>query len=137
MALPLSGGALARLAFLVAALVATVSHVRARDLHAHPAAPACDLTNRQVSAIGREIVAKDAQATYVEYHGDEARKLIGAINSVAPVSHWDADAIVAIDPDGEQPFRVAIIVSGCATHAFPVPRGIWPGVVAQALGSKS
>jgi hypothetical protein len=107
----------------------------AHDLHVTK--PACRMTYEQVRDIGAKIVTGDAQAVYVEYTGEEARKLIAAINAVEPVSDWRADKIIAIDADDEGPFRVAVIEAGCVTHAAPVPRGVWPALLSAALGDKS
>jgi hypothetical protein len=128
----------ARRAGLCLALIFTAGSALAHDPHAKARTkPACETTYARVAEIGRQILSQDAQATYVEYTGDEAAKILTAINAVEPVSSWAADKIVAIDPDGEQPFRVALIEKGCATRAFPVPRAVWPDLVTSAIGSKS
>ena len=123
---------------LCLALIFAFAPAGAHDLHvAAPAKPASELTYARAAEIGHAIVTAEAQATYTEYTGDEARKLIGVMNAVEPVSHWTADRIVVIDPDGEQPFRVGVVEADCVTHAFPVPRAVWSEIVPTALGTKS
>ena len=126
--------ALFRGAFACLALFSTGA-ARAHDLHAEPA---CEMSYAQVVTIGHSVVAANPEATFTDYSGAEAKKLVDEMNAVEPVSDWTAEHIVAIDPgDGEAAFRVAIVDKNCVTHAFPVPREVWPAIVGKALGSAS
>ena len=130
----LSRGAFARLALVVATVALMASRTRAHELHVKPA---CAMTYEQVTRIGRSIAAANPQATFTDYAGAEAGKLVDKINSVEPVSHWTADSVVVIDPAGNEAFRVGLVEKDCVTRAFPVPREIWPGIVREALGLTS
>ena len=125
-------GAFARLALVACWLSPGVS--LAHDLHA---TPACDMSYAQVVTIGHSVVAANPAATFTDYGGAEARKLIDEMNAVEPVSHWTAQHIVVIDPADGEAFRVGVVDQDCVTHAFPVPREIWPAIVSDALGAPS
>jgi hypothetical protein len=124
--------AFVRAAFAVVVFMATGAG--ARDLHTKPA---CDMTYAQVVTIGHSVVAANPDATFTDYDGDQAKKLVDKMNAVEPVSHWTAQHIVVIDPGDGEAFRVGIVDQDCVTHAFPVPREIWPVIVSDALGDAS
>jgi hypothetical protein len=105
------------------------------DLHAK-AAP-CETTYGRVVEISRQVVAANSGASVTDYTGDEAKKIIDALNAVEPVSTWGAEHILVIDPSGDEPFRVAIVDKGCMTHALAAPRSIWSKMVRDVLGQPS
>jgi hypothetical protein len=130
----LSRDAFARAVFIAAVVALMTSHAHAHDLHA---TPACEVTYDHVVEIGHQVVAENPDATFTDYSGAEAKKIVDAMNAVEPVSTWTAEHIVVIDPADGEAFRVGIVDKSCVTHAFPVPREIWPGMVREALGQQS
>jgi hypothetical protein len=131
----LSRAAFARAALIAATVALGAPPAGAHDLHAK-AAP-CEVTYEHIVEIGRGIVAENPDATFTDYTGAEARKIVDAFNAVEPVSDWTAEHVLVIDPADDEAFRVGIVDKGCLTHAFPAPRGAWQGMVRAALGDKS
>lgn len=124
----LARGAFARLA-ISATLLALVPAVALAD--------ECQVTHSRAREIGRKVMSDNPDASYTEYSGDEAKKIIDAINSTPPVSAWDADTIIVIDAKDGGPFRIGLIVNDCVTRAMPIPREVWPDLVRTAIGEHS
>jgi hypothetical protein len=116
------------------ALVALLTPAMARDLDARPA---CELTYEKAVEIGHGVVAQNPDATFTEYSGKEAKKLVDAMNAFPPESSWTADRVVVIGAGDDLPFRVGLVENGCVTRAFPVPHIVWSGILSAALGDRS
>jgi hypothetical protein len=111
---------------LIAALAfSAVANARADD---------CGVTLGHAREIGRGVLTSNPNGAYTEYTGDEALKILDAINETPPVSAFAADTIIVIDAADGEAFRVGLSVDGCVERAFPVPREVWPGLVRAALG---
>jgi hypothetical protein len=106
----------------------------AHDFHAKPA---CQMTYDEAVGLGHAVVEANADATFSDYSGAEAEKIVGTLNAVEPVSHWIADHVIVIDAADGGVIRVGVVSNDCLIHALPVPRDIWPAIVSQALGDRS
>jgi hypothetical protein len=127
--------ALSRAALIAAAVALGAPPAGAHDLHAK--ATPCEWTYEHIVDLGHEVVEENPDATFTDYAGAEARKIVDAMNAVEPVSDWTAEHVFVIDPAIDEAVRVGLFDEGCATHAFRVPRGAWQGMVRAALGDKS
>jgi hypothetical protein len=148
MLFPRLGGAFARFGFLaeigVACVFAAIGPSHAVDMHAKSkAAPKCAATYEQATAKGRDLVAKNPAVEFDDYSGDDAAKLLAALNAQPPVTHLLADHILVVemaaqdDEDSPTLAMVALVHGGCIANVLRPPHGEWVAFLAKTLGDKS
>jgi len=122
-----------RYAIVIVCLVSGTP-VYAHEFHAKAA---CQMSYDEAVGIGHAVVAANSDATFADYSGAQAGKLVDRLNAVEPISHWVADHIIVIDAADGGVIRVGVVEHDCLTHALPIPRDIWPAIVTEALGDRS
>lgn len=120
------------LAFVVAGPMAWGAVAPAR---AEAAAPACEVTYEQAAKAGRAAAAADSASVFTDYDGEEAAKLVAAINAQPPVTAYPAEHILAVENPDEA--MIALIHNGCLTEAFMAPHGAWAALRHGAIGEPS
>ena len=61
------------------------------------ATPKCATTYEQATAKGRDLVAKNPAVEFDDYSGDDAAKLLAALNAQPPVTHLLAEHILVVE----------------------------------------
>jgi xanthine dehydrogenase iron-sulfur cluster and FAD-binding subunit A len=133
--LRLARGAVARLGSLAAVMVC-IGGMRLTPLAAHAAeaAPKCAVTYDQATKTGRAAVAADPNAVFTDYSDDRAAELVAAINAQAPVTHYLAEHVLAVERDDEDAVMIALIHDGCVAEAFKAPHDAWAKLRHGAIG---
>jgi hypothetical protein len=149
MLFPRLRGAFARFGFLaeigVACVLAAIGPSHAVDMHAKSkaAAPKCAATYEQAIAKGRDLVAKNPAVEFDDYSGDDAAKLLAALNAQPPLTHLLAEHILVVemaaqdDEDSPTLAMVALVHGGCIANVLRPPHGEWVSFLARTLGDKS
>ena len=89
------------------------------------AADPCALTYERAAAIGRGAHAANPAIVFTDYDGDQAAKLLAAINAQPPVTDYPAERVLVIERPDDGVVMVALVHDGCAGHRAQTTTSAW------------
>ena len=94
----------------------------------------CTLSYARATAIGRAAHAADATNVFTDYNGDQAAKLLAAINADPPVTTYSAERILVIERPDDDLVMVALVHDGCADKRIQTTPVKWGELRRGAIG---
>ena len=98
------------------------------------AAEICSLTYQRAIAIGHAAARADPTNIFTDYDGDQAAKLLAAINAQPPVTAFPAERVLVIERPDDDLVMVALVHDGCAGERLSTTPEAWVALRRGAIG---
>ena len=112
---------------------ATAACILATIGQSHAAEP-CSLTYDRATAIGHAATRADPTNIFTDYNGDQAAKLLAAINAQPPVTAFPAERVLVIERPDDDLVMVALVHDGCAGERLSTTPEAWVALRRGAIG---
>ena len=98
----------------------------------------CRVSLKAARLTAERVVTQSSDASYREVEGDEALKIVAALNAVPPVTRVVADRVIVLDLGGDvSSYVVGLALRGCVNYSHPIPRDQWDALTKQATGDRT
>lgn len=122
-----------KLSWLIVSFASTLFGYPAEPVAAHEPPP-CSLTYERTTAIGHAAHAADPSNVFTDYGGDQASKLLAAINAKPPATEYSAEHVVVIERPDDGVVMIALVHDGCAAHRVQTTIEGWSELRRGAIG---
>lgn len=94
----------------------------------------CSLTYERAIAIGHAAARADPTNVFTDYGGDQAAKLLAAINAEPPVTAFPAERVLVIELPDDDLVMVALMHDSCAEKRLSTTPDHWGELRRAAIG---